>query len=458
MNIEDRLRSHLHSGDELFAESGTDAGMISAVGRRRTRRNQIGGAAAGGVLAFGLVFGLSSLGREGPEEFVSESLSETAEIAEDSEIMADDVVTESQALPEAGTDELAQDAMLAEDFFEHEIIVGVGDGFAGLRATEDGIVALRSNDGIEFSTSPTTGIPENAEITTIVHRDGVFAAPFAVFDDRLGQNESYIGTSNDLVEWTVVAVDLGPDFSDVFLGEVALLDGEVVAVVVASPPFDEDAVTVADPSIFTLSGPVGGPYAADLLEAGGFGASQLRAAGDVVLFVVSTDSGADLWARSGGAWMMVREFSFEDFPTLTARGTDVYLISGSTVERSSDGGRTWSVLSVSPAVDARTSTAAAVASDDRIAVLFGLTDEVGANVGHVLAVNAADALSEISLDGFVEDRAFVHLVAVSADEALLEVFPEPDAFDEDLAASGGLVEDAQASSESEPRYVRVPIG
>ncbi len=47
----------------------------------------------------------------------------------------------------------------------------------------------------------------------------------------------------------------------------------------------------------------------------------------------------------------------------------------------------------------------------------------------------------------------MNLVAVNTEEALIEVFPEPENFDEELAASSGVVEEPEIL----PRYVRVPL-
>jgi len=450
MNLEDRLRSHMQSGDELFVVPGQDAGTITAAGRRRTRRNQVGGAAVGGVLTLGLVFGIASqMGSNEPEDFVSSS-TDAAEIEMAATAPEGDLDVGANTGP---SDEIG----LAPDFIAYEVVVGVDDAFAGLRATEDGITAIRSEDGLEWSETPTSGIPDGAEITGIVHDDGVFAAPFVVYDELAATTMSYIGTSSDLVTWTVEALDFGEEFSDPFLSDVALSDGEVVAVVMVSPPFDEQSeelVQVGDSSIFTIRGPVGGPYDDELLSGAGFGLGGLTAADGVAMFAAFAGEGAEIWASDGGAWVVVRQSSVDEFPTLGSAGPNMYLVDSDGVERSDDAGLSW-VDVVSPnAVDDSSSSANVVSSEETIAVLFSLRLPDGQNGGYVLAAGAADVLEEAALAGLVPDRAFVNLVAVNNEEALIEVFPEPEVFDEELAASGGPVTEPV---EVGPRYVRVPL-
>lgn len=464
MNLEDRLRSHMHSGDDLFAESGQDVGAITSAGRRRTRRNQVGGAAVGGVLALGLVFGIASQtdGNE-PEEFAGEDSAEISALDMESGVASDDPSASGpidEDPPSTGEcidcGPVPPPLIEHETFIEYEAIVGVDEGFAGLRATEDGIVAITSEDGIRWLPLGTSGIPAGAEITGIVHDGGVFAAPFVVYDEQTATSMSYIGTSTDLVNWTVEQIDLGDDFSDPFLDAVVLSDGEVIAVVMVWPPFDdasEELVILPDPSIFTIRGPVGGPYSATPLSTTGFGIGGLTAADGVVMFTVSTEDGADIWASDGGEWTLVRQSPPEEFPTLGGEGENMYLVDSGGAERSDDAGVSWIELDIGASILDSYSSAIVVSSDDTVAVLFSLVSDDGRNGGHVLVAGAGDALEEVALEGFVPGPAFVNLVAVNTEEALIEVFPEPEIFDEELAASSGVVEEPEIL----PRYVRVPL-
>ena len=206
MNLEDRLRSHMHSGNDLFVETGPDAGAITASGRRRTRRNQIGGAAAGGVVALALVFGITSqLSSTDTDAVASPALAE-AELAPEIESGDMSDVVEEAELDNFAEDEIGE-SMLVDRFVEFELVVGVADGFAGLRTTEDGIVAIESDDGIEWVETQTTGIPDGAEIVALTHGSGVFAASIAGFDDAGISTTSSIGTSADLQTWNVVPVE-----------------------------------------------------------------------------------------------------------------------------------------------------------------------------------------------------------------------------------------------------------
>ncbi len=451
MNLEDRLRSHMHSGDDLFVDSGQDVGAITSAGRRRTRRNQVGGAAVGGVLALGLVFGIASQtdGDRG-DEFAepgieSAELGEAETSAEDFELPEDEGVLDETTI-----------FTPSEGFVEFEAIVGVDEGFAGLRATEDGIVAITSEDGIRWLPLETSGIPDGAQITGIVHDDGVFAAPFVVYDERTATSTSYIGTSTDLINWTVEQIDLGDDFGDPFLDAVVLSNGEVIAVVTAWPPFDdasEELVVVAEPSFFTIRGAVGGPYPATLLPATGFGIGGLTAADGAIMFTVSSEDGSEIWASDGGRWAPVRQSSSDAFPTLGGEGENMYLVDSGGVERSDDAGASWVDLDIDPSILDAYSSAMVVSSTDTVAVLFSLVSADGRNGGHILVAGADDVLEEIALEGAVSGPAFVNLVAVNAEEALIEVFPEAEVFDEELAASSGVVEEPEFL----PRYVRVPL-
>lgn len=469
MNLEDRLRSHLHSGDDLFVETGPNAGQITAAGRRRTRRNQIGGAAAGGMLALGLVFGVASQTGDGEqEEFANDapSFEESAALPADPEASETNAAESTMSEIESADlefDDVAGDDEIrhAHEFVEYEVIVGVGDGFAGLRATGGGIMAIRSDDGDEWSSTPTIGIPDRAEITGIEHDDGVFAAPFVVYDELAASFTSYIGTSADLATWAVDVVDFGDEFDDPFLNELVIANGEVIAVVLVGPPFDDVTEQGSDPSIFILRGPAGGPYASTILPDVGFGVSELTAADDVVMFVVTSDEGARVWAStSSGPWALVRDASLERFPTLASVGSSVFVFDGLAVERSSDGGRRWDRVEVDGLPDY--SGATTMSSGDTLAALFVLASDEVLDAGYVLAAGPADEFVIISTDNVLPDNAFVLLAAVNNEEALLEVFSEPDEFEDDLAASSGIVEDDHDDHDDEdsstPRYVRIPLG
>lgn len=457
MNLEDRLRSHMHSGEDLFVESDRDASAITSAGRRRTRRNQVGGAAAGGLLALGIVFGVaSSFTGDADQEAVAQAESDltttdesVAEIAESAIAPANDGggfadSIESQAAPDGFVP-------------TYEVLTGVGDGFAGLRSSAAGIEFIESDDGESWSVSPTSGIPEGADITSITSDDGVLAAPFHVSDPSNGRHPAYVGTSTDGIAWTVSEIELDGELTDPFLPEVVLSSGEVVGVVTAWPLIEEDSAESRNVLVFTFRGPIGGPFEPTLLPTTGFGVGELASTDSVVMFNVFHDGGTRIWASgSAGDWGVVRELEFDDFASLGDGDSQIIVAGATAVESSVDAGTTWSSEDLPVPLAADNSSSVLVSGAETAAILISRSSETGESDGHQLVVLIDGDWREVSLEAEVPDLAFVNLIAVSNEEALLEVFPVNDEPADDLAASGGLVETPEVAP-APPTYVRIPL-
>ncbi len=470
MNLEDRLRSHLHSSQDGFATSDRDVGAIASAGRRRTRRNQVGGA-AGGLLALAIVFGMaSSFGGGGDEDVFARAETDSAVTDDAVTEMAESAIAPANDGQGGGLDDAAQSAAAPDGFVPtYEVITGVGDGFAGLRSSASGIEFIESDDGELWSVRPTTGIPEGAEITSITADDGVFAAPFHVFDPATDGSTAYVGTSDDGESWSVSPFELGDDLTDAFLPEVVLSSGDVVGVVIAWPLFDEASDESGDASVFVVRGPVGGPFEPTLLPTTGFGIGELASTDSVVMFNLFHDGGSRIWASTNaGEWTVVREFGVEGFASLGDGGSQVVLAGAAAIEVSVDEGATWTTPDLQTRLVENNSSVVLVSGPETAAILISRVSPDAELDGHQLLALIDDEWREVSLDRFVPDSAFVSLVAVSDEAALLEIFPVIDDPAEDLAASGGLVEVPGPTDDHDhdhdldfepapPSYVRVPL-
>ena len=339
MNLEDRLRSHMHSGEDQFVENGRDASAIATAGHRRNRRNQIGGAAAGGVLALGLVFGVaSSIGDDvGPRELATEELptddfagpSEEAEVAESG--LAQDVTGS---------------AIFDGSAAQFEIVTGVGDGFAGLRSADGVITAIRSDDGLTWTEAPTTGISTEL-FGQLIYSEGTFAAIFTTFDENIGVERTFIGTSSDLVAWGLVEVL--PDAPDVFLGGLAIKDGQLVSVAQSFSESEDEADL--DVTLLSITGPVGGPYETVPIPNANFGIDRIVPTNTGFAMTVFTDGPAQTLSSVDGRLWTLAEIARSEQQHSTIASTDSALLSltgvdlggpsSLSVRESSDGGFTW---------------------------------------------------------------------------------------------------------------------
>ena len=456
MNLEDRLRSHMHSGEGLFAETGRDASAIATAGHRRTRRNQIGGAAAGGVLALGLVFGVAtSLGDDdGPAELATEGLP------------TDDFTGASEA-PEMAESGLAQDSIdssiIAGVAAQFELVTGAGDGFAGLRSADGVVTAIRSDDGLTWTETPTTGISTEL-FGRLIHSEGTFAAIFTTFDESTGIERSFIGTSSDLVAWSLVEVL--PDAPDVFLGGLAIKDGQLVSVAQSFSRSEDE--TASEVTLLSITGPVGGPYETVPIPDADFGIDRIVPTNTGFAMAVFTDGPAQTFSSTDGRVWTLAEIAPSEQQYSTIASTDSALLSltgldlggprSLSVRESGNGGFTWDEVELPDSVVEGTWWSFDVDTEgDSAAILLQGPGAEELTTAYELIATTGGSWSSIDLSPYVEPGATVVLAAVSSEEVILQVFGPPvGELDEDLAASSGIIDDPGLPL-TEILYVRVPL-
>lgn len=437
MNLEDRLRGHLHSGEDFFDESGPDAGTIAVAGQRRTRRNQLGGAVAAGVVLIGLVVGGTNALRDStPEEFaVPDPETTEVESSEDSsaatEAIEDDVIAQ-----DADVDDSMSSQMFDGPLPPIEIVVGRSDGFVGLRDTNGTLTAISSTDGVNWE-EVDTNLAEGLSVIAIDTDGLTLAATFVLFDGA-GEPTNFIGTSVDLASWDVVPVDLGAGG----LGSVAVNDGVVVASAMSIPSLPEDSTRFTEPVPMVAAGLAGGPY--ELVEFGdpgstvdqlvatedGFAASVF---GETMSLATSPDGRTwDLLPVPGGRadFMTPHVVDGALLVTVFAEQIEIYLL---------DAGSEWTPLGLPDELIGRTWFSAAAVSNPRVTAWQFYGDVSNALVamvdGELVAVSTSDAVDP-GLDWM--------LVAVSDDELLLQIFSVPGAETDGAAPAG-------------PTYVRIPL-
>jgi hypothetical protein len=426
MNFEDRLRSHMHSGEDLFVESARNAGDISSAGHRRTRRNRIGGAVAGGVLVFGLVAGAVSLSGTGTggDRFASDR----AESADGSTATAGaalavddgtadfaelDNVAESAQLPAAGT---ADDSQIFDGPLPpFETVVGVGDGFVGLRDTDGIITALRSDDGQRWTETPTSGIPQGAMFVDITHDDGIFAVVFTRFVEA---QELWIGTSIDLESWTVASVE-GSDGLEVFVTSLALYEGRIFAPAVAlneQAESAEDSVTA--PRIY--SGSPGGPYGVSELPVENPG--QIVSSDGAIIV---GDDGSLIRSTNGRTWESISVAGTDGLWAFVATSEVVVALDfDNVVHESTDGGATWSTVDLPSGPASSLSSVTAVAGGSTVAVFVSTSDDEGLVRTYAVNIRQEGGWTSIDLGEAFEPGVFVNPVAVNDEEVIIQLFDD----------------------------------
>ena len=432
MNLEDRLRSHMHSAEDLFVEGQTSASDISAAGSRRTRRNQVGAGLAAGVLGIGLVLGATML----------TGSSDTDDIA------ADESVAEDFAAAElAPADSAMESSMFDGPIPSFDVIVGVEDGFVGLRNNSGVISRIESIDGVTWVEGPTTGLEDNTEIAALAFGDGVFAAVFRTFDKVSGVPQNFIGSSTDGANWTLVSV-LGNQ-PDAFLSGLAIGDGNIVSAASAFGVVGEDDDGEATPTGYVIRGPVGGPYTETVLDAVEFGVERIESTTSGFALSAFGDGLPVVWVSPDGeSWSRAAVADESNqFATITTLENSLLSI-GSTdlggagtfqIFASSNGGMSWAPVDVPPDVATAPWWSFEVRSNGDVAAVL-LTGEAeqavdgpfATSVG--LLVSDGGSFIEVDLGAYVPQGASAILMGVSADEVLLQVIEE-----------------------SETSYVRVPL-
>lgn len=437
MTIEDRIRNHMHAGPE--AADAADVADIVKAGRRRQTRNRVGAAIAGGVLAIGAVMGSAQLLNDssqldvaGPETTVPTTIPE-ANLPEE--------VVPDEPPADFGQDSSEATTIPVGPFGPIDTIIGTEDGFVGLRSTEAGIIAISSSNGTDWDKTPTIGLDDAFVSNLITADDGTFVAVLELqpFDERA---QNAIATSPDLIDWSVEELnfDLTQGNSG-YLGQLAVTGDLVVGImeVWPEPPdpmaaivdlgllteeemeescgfdwngpgttlillgcatetlielnpgdvgYDEVTSVLLDgPSeefsarIFSVTGPLGGPYVQTELDADIEWIQTLYASRDQVILIGGGNIGVTSYAsRDGVEWTEV-DLSFSpdffevvkapDGALLTSRQEGTEII----VSRSVDGGATWVDTAAPLGISSSGGWSTIKAGAAGIAVLHSATDE-----------------------------------------------------------------------------------
>ena len=225
-----------------------------AAGRRRRTRVRAAGAAVGAVALVGAVLGAGSVLRADRSVVdVAESAAEAEAARELTEAVED---TEDRDLAESGTTGVSEPLVAEEEPTLDEVlgfggpteaIVGVEDGFVGLRLAGSP-VAIRSADGLAWTETPATGLPDEQLVVTgrLAHLDGSYAVllqPVADLGDGF-ETRAFLARSSDGVAWTSVELDL-PEVEGQLALNGAVLGPAGVLVTAGSYPEFIDPVGLA---------------------------------------------------------------------------------------------------------------------------------------------------------------------------------------------------------------------
>ncbi|MGI9606661.1 MAG: hypothetical protein ACR2P0_11025 [Acidimicrobiales bacterium] len=256
---------------------------------RSTARIAVAGAAMVGALLAGAYFVASE---DQPTEVASEQTSDDDAVVD--EAVADETIVdtpddESDSTAEATSSASSGDAEFAADHAQASAYYGgpgtvfaTDDGFAAIAYHEDGMTIDRSSDGLDWSSSPTNGLPQNGNLTSVVAYDGGWVGLFQewpepgedvseideMFGFELGPKMS-IATTPDLTTWTLSPIpELDTSDASVFVSvnRLAAAGDRVVAIVERHPQgpdemrilFEAGLITEQDLSNFCgseVSGP-----------------------------------------------------------------------------------------------------------------------------------------------------------------------------------------------------------
>ena len=438
MNLVDRLRNHMHSAEDLFVEGHASASDISAAGKHRTRRKQIGAGLAAGVVGIGLVLGATSL----------IGTSDSDNIALDDSALDDSALDDSAMMESASIDPGASDsAMFDGPVASFDVIVGAEDGFVGLRNDAGSILAIESEDGVTWQETPTTGLEDNIEISSLTQGDGLIAGLFRTFDKNTGTPQNFIGTSRDGAHWTLLPVLANEQ--DAFVSGLAIRNGQAVATASAFGASSEDEQGEFSPTGYIIRGPIGGPYQATELDAVEFGVERLSSTSSGFALSAFGQGAPEVWTSTNGdSWSAAtaadpaNQFSTIaslDGALLSIGSTDLGGAGIFQIFESVNDGSSWTPVSVPDEVANASWWSFDVRSNGSVVAIL-LTGEAEQEVEGLftsragLVVSTTEGFTEIDLEPFVPASATAILMGVSTDEVLLQV-----------------------TEDTELKYVRVPL-
>ena len=232
-------------------------------------RMLVGAAAAVAALVIGGVV-VANQGGNSELDVAEVAADEDTEQSEE-EVEQDEAVIDEAAEDDSAISGLADDAATtvpAPDFFSGPNSVVVTDeGFARLGGGDGPISVSRSANGTDWTTEPTSGLPEGGFPTQVVQTDSGWVTVLEVWPELDESDESFffgpgespdrfIATSSDLQAWTSTQLDDVdvPEGGFTFIGGVAA-SGDTVAVLLQVEPggvderrilFDAGAISEAD--------------------------------------------------------------------------------------------------------------------------------------------------------------------------------------------------------------------
>lgn len=449
MNLEDRLRAELdRSGRSTRVGTAPSVDTLASVADRRRHRNRVVGVASAVVLSGTLM--LTAFVVAQPDDAIvvaaddgSDTTADNAPSATepraDAEAPAgpenldatDDAGETSAALDAPVEDDAgaAADATTAEGSLEAEqalqtdgaelnvstrasavefaggsgvLVVPSGDGYQGLatKFADSGVraIGISSPNGLDWVETDLVGVPEGATATVLRQYDGGYVALFEHFDVAASERRTYVGASDDLVNWTM---------SDALSGR------DVVATDLAVGP--SGVMIIGDEFMAnTWVGPVGGPYelTGQLDASALYGVTALG--NEFLVAGRSPELGITLFSTSDGVAWGSRTLA-EDGTGLSVSVADGTIVlttvtnDGPLTSFSADGGDTWSVLSGG---DLRSISVSGSS--------LGFIDGSNEDATVTLAGGAPSATAD--LDVAAPDR--LTLLATTPDEALMLVLAD----------------------------------
>ncbi len=444
MNLEDRLRSHMHSGEDQFVEPATSADDITVAGARRTRRNQIAVGAVAGIAVLSLVFGASSLSRFGDSQQLA-----TDELP-GSELMAAEAADPGEIGP-------APEGFVPPPF---DVIAGIDNDFVGLRNTNGVLTAITSDDGLVWD-ERATDLPNDLNVSQLIADDGVYVA--VVQSLQFG-----IATSRDLTSWTIVYLEEGTN--DVFVNGLALSDDDVVigATILPAISSDEEDSSFQAPLDVVFRGPLEGPYERVEVASLTGGILGVASADENVAIAPLDDSSAVAMSNdSGQTWFESTPSSSLTVGLTSADDKIIWFGSPGGVRdavppleaRASKDGESWESITLPEAVANAGwwSFNAKTTGDTAVVVLDGPD---GDRSKRSVIVSTGGDFIELDLTAHMTTEQIENsmLVATSDEEAVFEFFGTP-SDDPTLASSSGVADGDNngESAASGPSYISVPL-
>lgn len=214
--------------------------------------------AALGALAFSYVFGGAGFGTDASEvvveDFDAADVATGADTFQPQEPQVAEVESQKPQVAEVESLEAVDSAVSSSDFeiFGNSQMVLFVDGeFVALGIGRSGLAVGRSQDGLGWVTDPVEGIPQNAELGSIVRTSNGWATAMLLpgYISEGGSDAISLGLSEDLQTWTTTPLPLD-DFDaspgSVFLQGMAAVGDQIAVLIGVDDQFgDSRAVVLA---------------------------------------------------------------------------------------------------------------------------------------------------------------------------------------------------------------------